>query len=307
MQQKFIDLHMHSVYSDGMFELNQIIKKVKEENISTISLTDHNTISGVEKIMAIGKKNKIKVISGIEFYTFFENKKLHLLGYNFDLKNKELIDLTSQAQEEHYIWGIKTLKKMEAIGFKIDFKELEKFKSRYFGFVHLKNILMKNKKNKNKIIEDLKLKERAKSMKIKKIPEPDLFETINYYFTKDQPGFVPDEHLKISTPLAIKTILKAGGAPILAHPGQQLAYKDDEIILKLKQQGLKGIEAITPYHSWHQIEHYQKLANDLNLIITFGTDFHGDLIDLSLKNQPIKNQWSCFKMLEKNLNLSSFI
>jgi hypothetical protein len=300
--QRFIDLHMHSVYSDGMLELNQIIKKLKRENITTISLTDHNTISGNEKMIELGEKNRIKVISGIEFYTFFEDKKLHLLGYNFDLKNKELNDLTVQAQERHYAWGVKTLKKMEQIGFKIDFKELEKFKSRYFGFVHLKNILTQNQKNKNKIIKDLKLKERTKLMKIKKIPKPDLFETINFYFTKDRPGFVPDEHLKISTPLAIKIILKAGGIPVLAHPGQQLSYADDLIILKLKQNRLKGIEAITPYHSWHQIEHYQKLANNLNLIITFGTDFHGDLIDLSLKNQPIKNQWSCFKMLEKNLN-----
>jgi predicted metal-dependent phosphoesterase TrpH len=303
--QRFIDLHMHSVYSDGMLELNQIIKKLKKENITTISLTDHNTISGVEKMIELGEKNGIKVIPGIEFYTFFEDKKLHLLGYNFNLKNKELNDLTVQAQERHYAWGVETLKKMEQIGFKIDFKKLEKFKSRYFGFVHLKNILTQNQKNKNKIIKDLKLKERIKLMKIKKIPEPDLFETINFYFTKDRPGFVSDEHLKIFTPLAIKTILKAGGIPVLAHPGQQLSYADDLIILKLKQKGLKGIEAITPYHSWHQIEHYQKLANDLNLIITFGTDFHGDLINLSLKNQPIKNQWSYFKMLEKNLN--SFI
>ena len=294
---------MHSVYSDGMLELNQIIEKLKKENITTMSLTDHNTISGVEKMIGLGKKNKIKVIPGIEFYTFFEDKKLHLLGYNFDIKNKELINLTSHTQERHYTWGIETLKKMEQIGFKIDFKELEKYKSRYFGFVHLKNILTQNQKNKNKIIKDLKLKERAKTMKIKKIPNPDLFETINYYFTKDRPGFVPNEHLKISTPFAIKTILKAGGIPVIAHPGQQLAYKDDEIILKLKQEGLKGIEAITPYHSWHQIEHYQKLANDLNLIITFGTDFHSDLIDISLKNQPIKNQWSYFKMKEENIKL----
>ncbi|PKL72467.1 hypothetical protein CVV26_01410 [Candidatus Kuenenbacteria bacterium HGW-Kuenenbacteria-1] len=304
MKKSFIDLHMHSVYSDGMLELNQIIEKVKKENFSTFSLTDHNTIAGVEKMIALGKKNKIRVIPGIELYTFFQNKKLHLLGYNFDLKNKELNNLTSQAQINHYNWGVETLKQMEKIGFKIDFKELDKIKLKYFGFIHLKNILMKFSKNKKRMIEDLKLKQRAKAMKIKKIPNPDLFEMINYYFIKGKPGFVPGEHSEISTCLAIKTILKAGGIPVLAHPGQQLSYDDDKIIFELKQKGLKGIEAITPYHSWHQIEHYQKLANALNLIITFGTDFHCDLIDLSLKNQPIKNQWSYFKMLEKNLGLS---
>ncbi|MFH1838314.1 MAG: PHP domain-containing protein [Candidatus Kuenenbacteria bacterium] len=302
--QKFIDLHMHSVHSDGMLELEQIIKKAKKENFSIMSLTDHNTISGVEKMIELGKKNKIKVISGIEFYTFFQDKKLHVLGYNFDLKNKELNNLISQAQKRHFDWAIETLRKMRKIGFKINFNELNKFKSKYLGFIHLKNILMKNQENRKKIIKDLKLKQRAKLMKIKKIPKPNLFEVINYYFAKDKLGFVSNEHLKISTPLAIKTILKANGIPVLAHPGQQLSFEDDKMIVKLKQEGLKGIEAITPYHTWHQIEHYQKLANDLNLIITFGTDFHGDLIDLSLKNQPIKNQWSYFKMLEKNLNMN---
>lgn len=298
----FIDLHIHSIYSDGMFDLNQIIEKVKKENFSIISLTDHNTINGVEEIIKIGKKNKIKVISGVEFYTFFQNQSLHLLGYNFDPRNKELNNLLSRAQKRHHDWAIETLKKMKKIGFKINFKELDKFKSKYLGFIHLKNILMKNQKNRKKIIKDLKLKQRAKLMKIKKIPEPNLFEVINFYFTKDKPGFVSGEHLKISTSLAIKTILKAGGIPILAHPGQQLSFKEDKIILKLKQEGLKGIEAITPYHNWHQIERYQKIANDLKLIITAGTDFHGDLIDPSLKIQPIKNQWSYFKISEKNLN-----
>ena len=301
--QKFIDLHIHSVYSDWIFELNKIIEKLKQENITTISLTDHNTISGNEKMIELGKKNKIKVIPGIEFYTFFQNKKLHLLGYNFDLKNKELNNLLSQTQKRHYDWAIETLKKMEQIGFKIDFKQLNKFKSTYFGFIHLKNILTQYPQNKKKIIGDLKLKERAEQMKIKKIPEPNLFEVINFYFTKNKIAFVPNEHLKISTPLAIEIILKAGGIPVLAHPGQQLSYQDDQIIFQLKQKGLQGIEVITPYHTWHQIEHYQKMANNLNLIITFGSDFHGDLIDFSLKNQPIKNQWSYFKMLEKNLKL----
>lgn len=293
---------MHSIHSDGMLEPNQIIEKVKKENFSIISLTDHNTISGVEEMIALGKKNNIRVIPGIEFYTIFQDKKLHLLGYNFDLKNKELNELIFQAQKRHSDWAIEVLKKMENIGFKIDFNELNKVKSRYLGFIHLKSIVMKYPRNKKRIIEDLQLKQRAKQMKIKKIPNPDLFEVINFYFIKDKPAFVPNEHLKIPTPLAIKTILKAGGIPILAHPGQQLSYRDDLLILQLKENGLKGIEAITPYHSWHQIEHYQKMANDLNLTITGGTDFHGDLIDLSLKNQPIKNQWCYFKISNKNLH-----
>jgi hypothetical protein len=102
--------------------------------------------------------------------------------------------------------------------------------------------------------------------------------------------------MKIDTAEAIAVVTASGGLPVLAHPGQQLSWADDHLVSELKETGLRGLEVFSPYHNWHQVEHYQKLANDLDLIITGGTDFHGDLIDPALKTQFIHSAWDYFKI-----------
>jgi len=187
---------------------------------------------------------------------------------------------------------------MSNLGFKIDFTEIDKIKSKYCGFRHLKTIVEKHETNIKKMITEIK----------PQFGKPTLFEFINFYFAKDKPAFVPDINMPIDTKDAIIAITTAGGLPVLAHPGQQLSWDDDYLIYKLKSAGLRGIEVLSPYHNWHQVEHYQKIANDLDLIITGGSDFHGDLVDPTLKNQFIKSAWNYFKVpYEIYINFKKFL
>jgi predicted metal-dependent phosphoesterase TrpH len=175
---------------------------------------------------------------------------------------------------------------MADLGFKIDFADLEEIKSKYCGFRHLKNIVEKYETNKKSMRQDIK----------PQFSEPTLFEFINFYFAEGKPAHVPQTNMKIDTTDAIAAVAKAGGLPVLAHPGQQLFWQEDNLITKLKDAGLRGLEVFSPYHNWHQAEHYQKLANDLGLIPTGGTDFHGDLVDPTLKNQFIHSAWDYFRV-----------
>jgi len=286
MFMKYIDLQMHSTYSDGDLTPVQIINRAKKENLAVISVTDHNTIDGVALAIKAGKQKNIAVIPGVEIYTEFGGKKLHLLGYNFDLKNKELNELLWQSQVHHLEWAKKSLKKMADLGFQIDFSDLEKLKTKHLGFRHLKTIVEKYKTNQEKMTREIK----------PQFKEPTLFEFINFYFAEGKPAHVPDINMPITTPQAIAAIILAGGLPILAHPGQQLSWQDDHLISELKNAGLRGLEVLSPYHNWHQTEHYQKLANDLDLVITGGSDFHGDLVDKTLKTQFVHSAWDYFKV-----------
>lgn len=283
---KYIDLHLHSTFSEGDLSPRQIIERAKKESLAVISLTDHNTIDGITSIIQEGKKEKITVISGVEVYTEFSGKRLHLLGYNFDLEDKALNDLLWQSQVHHLEWAKRSLKKMANLGFKIDFIDLNKLKSKYCGFRHLKTILEKYDANVQKMITEIK----------PQFDEPTLFEFINFYFGNGQPAYVPEINMPIDTVEAIATIIAGGGLPVLAHPGQQLSWQDDQLIAELKNAGLKGLEIFSPYHTWHQTEHYQKLANDLDLIPSGGTDFHGDLHDPTLKRQFVHSAWDYFKV-----------
>jgi hypothetical protein len=283
---KYIDLHLHSTYSEGSLSPRQIVVRAKKENLAAIALADHNVTDGVEEIIKFGRKDKLTVIPAVEIYTEFKGKHPHLLGYNFDLKDKNLNELLWSSQIHHLEWAKRSLKKMADVGFKIDFADLDKLKSKYCGFRHLKTIVEKYPENIKKLIAEIK----------PQFTEPTLFEFINSYFGNDRPAYVPNINMKIDTAEAIETITAAGGFPVLAHPGQQLSWQDDSLIADLKKSGLRGLEVLSPYHSWHQVEHYQKLANDLDLVITGGTDFHGDLVDQTLKNQFVHNAWDYFKV-----------
>ena len=175
---------------------------------------------------------------------------------------------------------------MTDLGFKINSSKLQKLPSKYCGFKHLNDIIMADPKNRARIKKEIK----------PQFNEPTLFEFINFYFAEGKIAFVPEMHMKINTADAIAAIRNAGGLPVLAHPGQQLSWQDDHLISKLKNAGLRGLEVISPYHTWHQTEHYQKLANNLNLIITGGSDFHGDLADKTLKTQFVHNAWDYFRV-----------
>ncbi len=210
---KNIDLQMHSIYSDGDLTPKQLILRALKEDLAVISLTDHNVVDGVAEAIDFGKKKGVIVLPGVEIYTEFADKKLHLLGYNFDLKNKKLNELLQESQTLHLKWAKKSLQKMAELDFKIDFNELKNLKSKYCGFRHLKTIVEKYNTNKKKMILEIK----------PQFTEPTLFEFINFYFAEGKPAYVPSINMKIETPRAIAVILQAGGLPVLAHPGQQLS------------------------------------------------------------------------------------
>lgn len=291
-KQIFIDLHMHSYYSDGKFSPKEIMGKAKKANFKVMSLTDHDTIKGVPEAIFYGKKFGIKIIPGIEFYTSFENKNLHILGYGIDINNRELIDALKNIQKKHLQKVEKSVTNLKKIGFKIEFAEVLKTKSEYIGLDHIVSLLWKTPSNVQKIKEDLKT------------PYLTLPVIAAQYFIPKKPAYLPLETIPAET--AISIIKKSGGVPVLGHPGQQLSWRDDNLIGKLKQNGLMGMEVFSPYHNWHQVEHYQKLAAYSNLLMTGGSDFHGDL-PLE-KGEIVKNQWDYFKVpYQVYLNLKKYL
>jgi len=286
---KKIDLHFHSHYSDGVYSPKDLVKKLKKNNFGFVSLTDHNTIDGVEEFLEKGKSAGLKVISGVEIYTHYQNKSLHLLGYDFDIKNKELNSVLKELQSQRIPRVKKAIKILQDKGWEINEKEVFNTESSYIGLSHLANPLLKHPKNWERIKKDFNWFDG------KIIP---ITEVISKYFIKDNQLICPETEITIDQ--AIKLIKQAGGRAVLAHPGEHLSWKDDDIIFKLKELGLDGLEAISTHHSWQAIEHWQKIAKELELIITAGSDFHGDLP--KEWNFPIQSQWEYFKVFEEKID-----
>lgn len=279
-KQKYIDLHLHSIYSEGALSPEQIIERALKNDIGVISITDHNTISGSKILLKIAPKN-LRVLAGVEFYTKYKTQRFHLLGYNFRFHYDEFDSVIADLEKQHFAAAKHCVKNLNKLGFIIDWNEVSNTLSHYIGHGHIIRLLEKHPKN---------LK------KLQKFIQPDgrlsFFSVVNAFLVKGRPAHLRETNLPVEQ--AIKLIKKAGGIPVLAHPGQQLSWEKDYYIKILKAMGLEGLEIISPYHSWGQIEHYQKMALNLNLVITGGSDFH---CDINFTGQElIKNQWDYFKI-----------
>jgi len=273
--ERYIDLHVHSIHSDGPLSCRQIIAKAKKYKIAVLSLCDHQVIDGNREIAPLAEKNNIRAVPGLELYTHYHGKSLHLLGYNFDLKNRALNNVLASLQNEQRKNFEKSIDNLQKLGFQINRQKILQIKTKFPGVLHLLQELEKNPKNIAKMKKNL-----GKNY--------GFFNKIFYYFAKGKPAHLPLPRLKIKD--AIRLIKLAGGIPVLAHPGQQLTFEQDYIIEELTKAGLSGLEFLSPYHNWRQNEHYQQMCQRLKLAATAGSDFHSDI-----EGQSIKNQWDYFK------------
>lgn len=242
------DLHIHSTFSDGQMSPEQIIKKAKKLNLIAISITDHDTIDGIDSAVCLAKKlNNIEVIPGIEISTAYKHQEIHILGYYIDYNSKYLKSVLNNLQLKRNIRAEKIVEKLNDIEIDITINEVKmQSKGPSIGRPHIADVL-KQKGYVNTRAEAFEL-----------------------YLGQNKPAYVPRG--KLSPFTAINIIKKSNGIPILAHPGH---LGNQEIISKLKNYGLAGIEVFHQDHSFKQSIYYKKVALQNNLLITGGSDCHG--------------------------------
>ena len=246
------DLHLHSYYSDGTQPPEEIAEEAKSKGIGLISLCDHNVLSGLSEFEYACKKRNIKYISGVEIDCLFGDKNLHILAYNFDLKNKALIDLLSSNYAIMEQMSIDLIKKMSNDYSSISLKEYETF-----------NRIPRNGGWKG--IDYL----RSKGFSIS---YPDCMKYYREYNIKNSNEF---QDLKT----VCKIIHEAGGVAVLAHPGDRLDQNPDTFITSLRkiiELGVDGVECFYPSHSKSITKLCVDFCREEDLIITAGSDSHGE-------------------------------
>lgn len=248
------DLHIHSTYSDGSYLPEEIIIKAQNKGLNTIALTDHDTVAGIEDALKYGKKYGITVIPGIEFSTYEGKTEIHILGYYINHQNQQLIDKTRKLLKMRINRAKKMVKLLNEQGINITYEQVKTIAGdKYVGRPHIARAL----------IEKGYIKEIGEAFSEK-------------YIGNGGRAYVPRHKLTSRQTIAI--IKKAHGIPVLAHPyfinhGEPLKK---DYIARLIVMGLKGIEV---FHSKHGVEvskFYEKIARELGLIITGGSDFHGE-------------------------------
>jgi predicted metal-dependent phosphoesterase TrpH len=260
MPKKQFDLHLHTNYSDGKDTPAVVLKRAKQAGLGLTSITDHNTITHCNEELILADKYRVNFLPGIELSVIYEGVHLHLLGYGFNLKNRELGRVVGAMQKKRRTGIFLIAKKLRALGFDVQDGELKNLPAEYFGLAHIIHILLNKPSEKKRIITE--------------VGSADIFAIIKYYFAQAQEAYVPEDYLPAVK--MIKLIKSAGGIISIAHPGSHLRFRQDVLISQLAACGLDALEVFTPKHNWDQIVHYQILAKKLKLGVTVGSNYHED-------------------------------
>ncbi len=247
-----VDLHTHSIYSDGTMSPKELADFAVSRGIKTLAITDHDSIEGSKELVNLHIPN-LKVYSGVELSAKISKGEMHILGYNFDLYNQELN---------------RCLKELKDISIETIQLYIDQLKND-FGIILPEEEIDKLLSKKGKIGRPGLALIMIKYGYIKTVSE-----AFDEYLNDSK---VRNIKKSITASECIHMITEAGGIASLAHPWS-LEMTNDELyneVRRLKRLGLGGIEVIHSNSTTEQREYYRYLAKEFNLLETGGTDFHG--------------------------------
>ncbi len=248
-----IDLHMHSVFSDGSMTPDQLVVEAGMQKLNAIALTDHDSVDGIAPFLASCAKRGMRGVPGVEISVEGEGgDAMHMLGYFVDHKNAPLKKHLAGIRSNRDYRNKKILESLNAMGLVLTMSEVAAYAgSDNVGRLHFAQALVARGYVKNRE------------------------EAFNKFLAKGKSAYVNRKRL---TPhQGIKMIAEAGGLAVLAHPFTLGKGKEalTALVCDLVSAGLAGIEVYYPQHSPKQRKFYTSIARKFNLIMTGGSDFHG--------------------------------
>ena len=268
------DLHTHTIFSDGSFSPEELLSAAKSLKLTYLGITDHDTVDGIVHLYENGLyPNKgIKIIPGVEFSANYPDHDIHLVGYNIDIYNGALQDKLNDVIEARWVRFNDIMQKLQENGFPIREADVLKVAgtSRSIGRSHIARALVKNGCFNN------------------------VREAFDKMLQKGKPAYVPRYLLEIDE--IIELIHKSGGTAVLAHPK---LIGDDSIVEEIcANAGIEAIEAFYPLNDEEDTARYIKIAEEYNLLITGGSDFHGtasryvkNLGDFTIEDKFAESFW----------------
>ncbi len=247
-QGEFVDLHMHSTYSDGALGVKSLIDFCMEQSLSAIAITDHDNIDGYAEGRDYAEEMGIEFIPGVEISSSVGGCDIHILGYYFDPTHLKLNQTLLQLQAKRKVRAMEIVRKLNEIGIDITYEKVSaKAKDGSIGRAHIATLLVEE--------------EYVSSFQ----------EAFNKYLGNNV-SFIADLDPVKMTPIeAIQLIIEAGGVPVMAHPSKT---RRDDLISSMVENGLKGIETYCHNQSNSCYQKYRDIARKYDLVCSGGADFH---------------------------------
>lgn len=247
-----IDLHVHSNASDGSLTPSEVADEAIRMGLSSIALTDHDTIDGVPEILDYTKDKELEVVPGIELSCYYNNREIHILGFYVDYTNPGLQKELQYLKDARESRNKKMIELMQKDGIDITMEKLlHGNPDSVITRAHFARVLVEDGICKNKDIAFKKY----------------IGIGCKYYLPKPQ----------VTCETAMRILTTYSKAAFLAHPLlYHMGYSQiEELLIYLKTLGLKGIEAYHSSNNCYESDKLRSMALKLDLEISGGSDFHG--------------------------------
>jgi len=252
-----IDLHVHTVYSDGTLSPREVLWLARERGLDTVAITDHDTTDGLAEAAPAGAELGIEVVPGTEFSTVWNGEGIHVLAYFIELEHPELVEELKRLREDRFSRGERMVARLQELGYPITFERVREIA--LGGNIirpHVAQALV----------------------------EAGVVATTKDAFSEELIGSGGRAYVEkhaLDPRDAIALIHRAGGVCVLAHPGTWRETKPVPagLIEELVGAGLDGIEASHPEHTPEVEARYVEIAERAGLFWTGSSDCHGALYD----------------------------
>lgn len=250
MTEKY-DLHCHSTASDGALSPTMLIKRAKEQGVTALALTDHDTTTGYQEARTAANETNLTLIPGIELSASWQGKTFHIVGLGIDPEYQPLFEATRHLQTVR-------LERAEKIAEKLE-------KKRITGALEAVMKAAGDSMITRTHFADFLVSQNHVSTQQ---------EAFDRYLASGKPAYMATVWAELD--LAVNWITQSGGIAVLAHP---LRYKltpkwMQRLLTAFKQAGGQGIEVITGRCNTDEIKLAAKYASNFELAGSVGSDFH---------------------------------
>ncbi len=241
------DLHAHSTASDGVLRPAELVRAAQAAGLTALALTDHDSMEGVPEAAAEAGRVGLRLVPGVELSTDATGREVHILGYFCRGDQPPLADLLAAMRAARRERLERMVEQLRAAGVPVRLERVQELAGGGApGRAHVARALV----------------EAGWAGSVE--------EAFERFLLRGRPGYVPRK--KLHPVEAVRAVVAAGGVAVLAHPG---LIGDDGVLGELLAAGLGGIEVHYPAHTAEQVARYARLAEELGLVATGGSDFHG--------------------------------
>jgi predicted metal-dependent phosphoesterase TrpH len=246
-----VDLHLHTTASDGRLTPAQLVETAASAGLGAMAVTDHDTTAAVDEVQTLARARGIDAITGIEITAIDDGRDVHVLGYFIEPHDRALSAFLGSQRAAR-------VARVEAIGHRLASLGVP---------IDLDSLLTEARQQTGRSIGRPQV---ARAM-VRAGHVADTREAFDRWLGRGLPAFIPRQGA--NSERVIEIIHQARGIASIAHPGKSIT---DERLHVLRDSGLEALEAFHPDHDDALVQHYVNLASTLGLLMTGGSDFHGD-------------------------------